>query len=108
MGIWGDNFNWNELFEADKSESVNSKEVINKIKEVGEAARKCLTSSDFHYYSQQYMNLEKEVIGFMITKARNFNGDIQKFGAEMLAVVIKMDTLRTLLKSVDSDSRKGV
>jgi hypothetical protein len=99
-------FDWNKLFEPE--DKVTSKEIVSKLKEVGDSARKCLTHADFHSYSTKYQDLEDAVIGYMIGKARNFNGDTSKFGAEMLAVIVKVDTLRTLLKSVEADAKKGM
>ena len=103
--LQSDDFNWNKLFDPD-TDDIRQKETLNKIKAVGDAARKCLTIPEFQIYRDRYTELEKEIISFMITKSRNFNGDITKFGAEMLAVIVKTDTLRTLLKQVESDSRK--
>lgn len=99
-------FDWNKLFESeDKS---NIKETAKAIKETGAIARKCLTQSDFQLYRTKYEDLEKKVIDYMIGKARSFNGDASKLGSEMLAVLVKIDTLRSLLKNVESDSKKGI
>ena len=99
-----DSFDWNSLFNS--TEKATNKEAVRGIKETISAARKCLNSSDFVNYKNKYDKVEKEIVNLLITKARMFNGDIAKYGAEMLAILIRLDVLRALIKDTENDSKK--
>lgn len=88
------------------------REAENSIKIAGDVARKCLTHQDFKLYRDYYKRAEENVLDAMISYTNSFflndTGDISKYAMKMMRFMTKLQDLRSLLDTIDKNSKKGL
>lgn len=97
----------------------DEKELAQKLKDAeksidltGDIARKCLGHEDFRQYREQYKRTEASIIDALISYTKNFvespTGDITKYAMTTMRLLTKLQDLRYLVRSIESDSKKGL
>lgn len=78
----------------------------------GDIARRCLSHEDFRTYRESYERTEKTTVDALISYTKLFvespNGDITKYALTTMRLLTKLQDLRYLVKSIESDSKKGL
>jgi hypothetical protein len=82
-----------------------------KLKEAEIIARACFNTAQFQSYREAYKKAEASVIDFMLRYNSMFfndqNGDMNKYAFTMMRFLTKLQTLKSLLETVESNALKG-
>lgn len=93
-----------------KKEKQEAQDIKDSLKSLGNTARVCLNSSQFHDYRKQYEATEAKVVESILRLTSNLeNGelDLTAYGTKVLVFMTRLKDLRSLLTIVKNDSKKG-
>lgn len=95
-----------------KDREKEIKEAEKAIDLSGDIGRICLAYPDFKSYRESYERTEKITIDALIGYSKNFiespHGDLNKYAMTTLRLLTKLETIRYLVRSIESDSKKGL
>lgn len=78
----------------------------------GDLARRCLSSEDFQHYRRMYASAESSIIDALIIYTKNFAeggvGDVTKYAFTVMRMLTKLQHLKHLIKSIESDAKRGL
>ena len=102
----------NELFQHDKNRVAHQdlEPTGKEMDKLALMAQKCLDSTDFVVYRKQFERVEASMIDSIITYTKAFvesdSGDTTKYALNMVRIITRFQDLRSLLKRVETDSKR--
>lgn len=96
----------------EKELAASMKEAEKALDMTGDIARKCLGHEDFRTYREAYERTERITVDSLILYTKNFaeadKGDMQKYALTCMRLLTKLQDLRYLVRSIETDSKKGL
>lgn len=95
-----------------KKNEQSIKDAEDQLRGLGELARKCLEAQDFKIYRVSYERTEASIVDALISYTKHFvenpGGDVTKYALTNVRLLTKLENLRFLLNSVQSDVRQDI
>lgn len=87
------------------------KDAEESLRIVSDKARQCLGYDDFKSYRDSYVRAESGMLDAIINYTNNFvqseHGDVNKYAITMIRYITKLQDLRSLLNTIETDAKRG-
>lgn len=105
-------FRFEDQFDLAKEPEGQLEATANKLKVIGDMARKCVASGDFQQYKGMFEDELAGILNAMVIYTANFgkngNDNLEIYAVNMIRFVQRITDLRKLITYVELDAKKGI